>query len=254
MSHVTLLIETVPPAGLAKSVKWLVISPHSDDAALSIGGLLLKFFEKVDLYLLTLTRGPFDDAASSWTIRLIEDRLFASHLSAVHLQGDILDGRLRGGGSAPVIRHPSTEEVSDFRFVIENWLNRLMPDVVLLPLGIGGHVDHLATVESMLDLLTARLALKNVLKTFFYEDLPYSALDSEALPKRLSQLQQRGLRFAPDLINIGRHLDQKLKNIDIFSSQHPTRWHDPVRSYAMSLCGTGSESERLWKTFEERCT
>lgn len=177
-----------------------VLSPHLDDAALSLGGTLSAFAREGGRTLITTiyTAGPrvelqpermrtFGDYAR----RQQEDLLAAAHLGAdVQWLGRteriwrLHEPRLREAFHAP----PTANELHELAHVHDAVLAALAdPDALLLvPLGIGGHVDH---VEVCVAGLMAATAPENAGRIAFYED--FYAI-SERLRRRHEIVRRAG--------------------------------------------------------------
>lgn len=163
----------------------LVIAPHLDDAAFSIGGLLTRLAKDCRIHILTLfsldpysmyrvLRSDFD-----WLqeIRTAEETVVANLIGATTYQLKWEDAILRGYSnfSQPITKAEPLEEM-------EHRLWEAFPQnlaLVLCPLGLT-HVDHRLT-----RLLIDRIKVKTSQVDFpvmYYEDLPY-ACDGFQNPK-----------------------------------------------------------------------
>jgi LmbE family N-acetylglucosaminyl deacetylase len=164
-------------------VKIAVLSPHRDDAAFSLSLAIESWLKQGHAVQVIncFTRsafGPFSDAESLHP----NDR--ASYVTAVRLREDetwsrkfgkrltLLDLNLK---DAPIRLRCSLEELFTLPVnpaekavdKIRRTLEQLAPDALVVPLAIGGHLDHRTAQHAALLAPITRLA--------FYEDLPDSA-------------------------------------------------------------------------------
>ncbi|WP_432096769.1 PIG-L family deacetylase [Streptomyces sp. bgisy100] len=186
----------------------VVVSPHPDDAALALGGLLARRGGRVlDVFSVeTWTKDPYYAGRPALTSRL----LLAEEAVAARVLGT--DVELLGFVDA-ADRAPRAE-----RFFAGTALSEAFPDEepglfaelttrlaglldgaaeICAPLGVGGHVDHLACREAVIALL-ARGDLTGA-RVVFYEDQPYSVFGSaeevaQGLAARLTSLGLGALR------------------------------------------------------------
>jgi LmbE family N-acetylglucosaminyl deacetylase len=111
------------------------------------------------------------------------------------------------------------------------------PDLLLVPLGIGGHIDHMLAREAVRELSYPIM---------HYEDVPYLLYDrcknwSSTMPlhdARMHHVTKAGW-------------SAKLEAIDCYASQRevlwysPSTWRDDLTGYAMDI-GAGCLAERYW--------
>lgn len=144
-------------------ITWWILSPHPDDAVLSLGGFMLQAssrgerVEVVSIY----------DQSSANECRQHEDAGALNELGAgYHSLGlnDAPDRSASYKGYAGLLLHIVPDESVD---LVRSKLGELLPQGknhrLIVPLGIGGHIDHLNVYEAAKDLAFA-----------FYVDLPYA--------------------------------------------------------------------------------
>lgn len=188
--------------------RLLVVSPHFDDAVLSCSAaILLARHNRWIVDILTV----FSSSASAEETarRTAEDDAALAILGCSTLRSGAADAIARVGGligfekmffASPDDRAHSlaVDALAGARF--------LQPDLVLAPMGIGGHVDHEAVL---------RAALSDPLgETWLYEDRPYAAV-APLVELREHELGLCGDRPAPttnDVVDalatasfVGRH-------------------------------------------------
>lgn len=216
---------------LDKAIPNIVLSPHYDDAAFSLGATLAAAGggTLVNLFTRSAHRAlapapmlpPPELVEEVSAERGAEDAVFAARLGLRRIELGFGEPALSGlrirdeRGLAPsvaVLREPLAE-------VLRDMLGQGMPAVLYCPAGIGGHVNHLATREVVIAMLAGFGAAVRVL---FYEDLPYAsrwrvrregiAALRAALPGR--RLVRRTMRVADR--------QAKLALVNLYASQHVT--------------------------------
>jgi LmbE family N-acetylglucosaminyl deacetylase len=185
------------PSLLHGSHRVLALSPHLDDAALSIGGAIAEAADAgTDVIVGTIFTG--DAPPATFTSRIIEelnalwklgpspmasrrneDAAAVQVLGARYIHGDLPDAiyRTASDGAAvyptrrSIFSDPSPDDAiaASLTKLLSDWLDEYVPDVVLCPLAVGRHVDHVTVSRTF-----HSIALDRHLKVFLYEDLPYS--------------------------------------------------------------------------------
>lgn len=181
--HAAGLLVAAPPARVRPAAPVTVVSPHPDDAQLALGGLLATTGGLVvDVFTEeTWTRRPYYAARPALTTRLLlaEERIACQVLGVEHLLLGEVDGASRPAWAEGFFTLDSgddriaTAEPQLFAAVVDRLRAALAPaGPVLVPLAIGGHVDHLIAREATLSLV-AHGALSPE-RVAFYEDMPYT--------------------------------------------------------------------------------
>ncbi|RME88694.1 MAG: PIG-L family deacetylase [Anaerolineae bacterium] len=193
-------------------MRWIYISPHLDDAVLSCGGLIWeqrRAGTPVEIWTLTagypsaepysgLARAlhaqwGFASAREAVQARRREDRLAAQRLGAVTRHFDFLDCiyRLDGRGrhlyeDVFVPPHPEdTDLPTKITKALTPYLGR--EDVLVSPLAIGGHVDH----------VLVRRAVERLRRSvWYYADIPYLLAHPESLPTVTSDMSEERFRVS----------------------------------------------------------
>ncbi|WP_158814982.1 PIG-L deacetylase family protein [Methylocapsa sp. S129] len=185
------------PARITESHRLLAISPHLDDVALSVGGIVARMVGNgADVVVGTVfTADNPHPAVSSpvieelntlWNLgpspiafRRGEDVAAVSALGARFIHGGLLDAIYRTDRErnclyptrTDVFSGPSHKDdiFSALNKLFADWIEDFQPDSILCPLAVGRHVDHVVTSESL-----RTVALDRNLNVFLYEDFPYS--------------------------------------------------------------------------------
>lgn len=160
----------------------VVLSPHYDDAAFSLGATLAAAGSGLVANLFTrgahraLARAPVlppaELVAEVSALRLAEDRAFTERLGLQRLDLGLDEPALLGMG----IRDPRCLELSrealrgPLLAALAEW-TAARPVTLFCPAGIGGHANHLATRALVIEALPR---LSGRARVLFYEDLPYA--------------------------------------------------------------------------------
>lgn len=164
----------------------LALSPHLDDAAFSAGGALARLTrEGWEVVIATLFTASVPEPAGFalacqtdkglppevdyMALRRAEDEAAGAALGARVVHLPLREAPHRGYGSAPalfgVLRpEDRPEPVADaLRPLLAEW----SPDLILAPQAVGGHVDHVLTVQAIRLLGPASPIL-------WWQDFPYT--------------------------------------------------------------------------------
>ncbi len=249
--------------GSKKRRRWLMLSPHQDDIAVSIGGLILKSKGTAEVHILTLASRsifsvlPMLSGSSSRTskIRNLEDDIYAMSLGAKIHRGNLREQLLIAQTSA---RHtkkeamkklwlpPSPQKVARFQKVIESYIRKLKPNVLFVPLGVGDHIEHTTTNLAVLRILRKNPRMLNNVEIVFYEELPYSQRYPRAITQRLKHLEKQGIQARPRFFNITKELEEKVRGIRIYKSQAYKNFIEAAVKHSRKLKKNG-HYERLWE-------
>jgi LmbE family N-acetylglucosaminyl deacetylase len=150
--------------------------------------------------------------------------------------------------------------------LIRREIERLEPQKVYLPLGVGGHVDHQLCRQVGIDLLNVgqRWVMPGpeyAGTVVFYEDFPYALWNDF---RTLDQLGPEAFRDLPSNVSvypafadITDQIERKITGIAIYESQverlfdGDRQMGDAVRSYGAALGTLGDidgQAERYWRT------
>ena len=209
------------------------------------------------------------DAASAGDLvarRRIEDERYAYFAEASVVFLDLPDAVFRGyEGDEQLLGMPRADDVT-VSDLLRREIDRLEPQHVYLPLGVGGHVDHQLCRQAGVDMLG--LGQRWVMpgpeyagQVIFYEDFPYAwwndfrTLDQLA-PGAFDGLPSNVSLF-PTFADIGDQIERKITGISIYESQIDRLFDDKrdmakaVRAYGKSLGIAGdldAPAERYWQT------
>lgn len=250
----------------------VVISPHFDDAILSCGGLIRMLTrQRVNVTVLTIFSGhpvpPLSDAATFFhdkcglgpdaiSVREAEDDAACARLCARTARLGLPDCLYRTDqeGSPrypriPDIWHmdPDAEKdvIDDTRRGLETSPEWNAADLVLRPLGVGGHADHqIARVAAD---SASESATELAHWSLWYEDQPY------VFRERCAGWEKEiAGTLVPNLVTLDSAAwVDKIDAISYYRSQllalwtDGSSWRDQVRGYA-SMVGHPRLAERYW--------
>jgi len=220
-----------------------IISPHIDDAILSLGGLVRNITGTENgvaiQYVFSISgwanpdsiggAPQFTGPAMITEIRKKEEALVSGELGYPYEFLDFLD--------LPLRKEMETSGTNGLIGDIKNKLEKnLHPsDGCFFPLGFG-HPDHKIVKEIGLGLLDRGYEVS------FYEDLPYAAYGDYDYEERYSFLKREGLE--PVLVEID--IGQKLETLKLYASQMSEEWLTGIRNYAYCL-SNNKFYERYWQ-------
>lgn len=227
--------------------RLLLLAPHADDVAYSIGGLVARLAPVARLQLLTVFPRsawalPLDlrraGPAAVQAVRRAEDERFCAGHGMTFSALDFGDSSYHGYDEARELsEHPDADPRTPRVFeALDDWLSARAADLVIAPAAIGDHVDHRIVFE----------AARRVegIEVLFYEDIPYAAWNS--LDEIGSRLTVAGLRPLPPL-DIGDVVEAKIAAMWSYASQTSEQTIAEMLFHAERVAGGGGRrAERIW--------
>jgi LmbE family N-acetylglucosaminyl deacetylase len=266
------IIELIPPNAPPTGPHLVVIEPHMDDAALSVGGRLLKRRGQGRITILSVIRRSnftsylklkrdFIDVEEVTKLRQQESALAARLLGADHHGLDWTDGPLRFWPAERwcsetietfdaeprtfAYLFPDRSEVSRLARDLTKALNLLAPDELWIPMGLGDHVDHRTTRSACLKMLCDASSRFAGMPVSMYEDLPYAAAEGHAaqISKAFAASGTRLVRGSEDVTDV---FEEKLRAVSAFASQFKRSYIEPeLHGLASRAGGAGRLAEVL---------
>jgi len=237
-------------------VKIVVVSPHRDDAAFGLAlaiGSWIEAGHKVSV-LNCFSRSEealFSDAGSVHA----NDRM--SFVTALRGREDETWRRQYGSAlalvdlnmkDAPLRLHCAPDEVygltvnpNDKALVkIQRAIDRVNPGAVVLPLGLGGHIDHVTARQAAVGVASTALACA------FYEDMPF-AVGLEDIDEKVRELGREvkiGLApvFAGGPVDLSVATARKRRAVLCYDSQIDDAGVEKIADF----CKVYEGRERLW--------
>jgi LmbE family N-acetylglucosaminyl deacetylase len=198
--------------------------------------------------------------------RRVEDERFAYFAEASIVFLDLPDAVFRGyEGDAQLLGAPRADDTAPFDLLRQE-IDRLEPQQVYLPLGVGGHVDHQLCREVGVAMLAEgdRWVMPGPQyagTVVFYEDFPYTWWDGfrtlDALGPDAFVGLPSNVSVFPTYADIGDQIERKITGISLYESQLERLFDDKremanaVRAYGKSLGivgGLDGAAERYWRT------
>ncbi|GAA2707380.1 PIG-L deacetylase family protein [Micromonospora olivasterospora] len=236
MSTAQSLDHPVPGAlRLPRPAKVLLVSPHPDDIAWSLGGTVARVAAAgAAMSALTVfgrtSYAPGSAAhgtSAAIAVRAREDVMWATATGVRLHRGDLPDASLRGyDDDTEMGAQPEPAIVSEVADRLTPVLRAARPDLLLVPLAVRGHVDHLAA-RSAAEYVAAAEAPDCAL--LYYEDLPYAAGVDHSHTEH------------PVLVDVAGYHAQREAGVLCYPSQEP---HLILPIIAAHTSVTGGE--RLW--------
>jgi hypothetical protein len=234
----------------------IYLSPHYDDIAFSLGLVTRTLHGGTLVNLFTRSRNLPNAAIAgekAWSIdeisrmRDTEDAAFAASAGLARVNLGCEEPPVRG-------RHPKDlsgldEDKAQVRAPLRDTLMAFAaaqpaPRALFCPAAIGGHVNHLATMLTVAEMLGE---LRSHYQVYFYEDLPYASSfwrRQQGLA-RLSRTAGIGLT-ARHYLRLDDRAAEKLELVNSYVSQqrHPAR----MKRYTPAAPRPLARHEAFWET------
>jgi LmbE family N-acetylglucosaminyl deacetylase len=258
------------PVGLPHVV---VVEPHMDDAALSVGGRLLLRRGRARVTILSVVKwsnytrelmhgGAALDVQAVTELRCAEAARAASALGAAHRAMDELDAPLRfqpakSWSQGPPTRllpafkawtafAPSREEIDALAARLREQLAALDPDELWFPLGAGWNVDHGRTRDACLAVL-AGLPDGDRPRVLAYEDVPYAHRSEDQVVQIVRAIERTGCAISRVEEDVSAVFAEKLAALAAFKSQHDLAACERDVRAAAQAAGEGRLVEVAWE-------
>jgi LmbE family N-acetylglucosaminyl deacetylase len=203
-------------------------------------------------------------AGEMMAARRLEDERFAYFAEASIVFLDLPDAVFRGyEGDEELLGAPRPDDPAPYE-LLRREIERLEPQRLYLPLGIGNHVDHQLIRRVGVELLgeSRRWVMPGpdyVGRVAFYEDFPYAWWNDfnhlEDLPAGALEGLPRTVSLEPEYADVGDQVERKISGISLYASQlgrlfgGPEAMADAVRGHGAKLAALGrlpDYAERYW--------
>ncbi len=245
--------ELLPIGFSSRRRRILVIEPHMDDAALSIGATMWLRRNECEFTVLTMAGisnftsyyevdRDFFDTANVTSLRKAESALFVKHIGGHHVTLDLLEAPLRYRNDrwtldwflehrdamwTLVARSPAPGELEEWTAALSRFFTCLDAEEIWMPLGVGNHVDHQLARDACLQILSKAELIKGR-KVRFYEELPYTVYWCGHADRVVAALRNAGARMEQHRVDISETMTRKLELLSIFGSQFKIDFVKPV--------------------------
>jgi LmbE family N-acetylglucosaminyl deacetylase len=251
--------------------KLLVVSPHMDDAFLSVGGIILTWRDRKDIHVIDVfgfdpwitlhTRFRVSDIKQNeWRRR---EEQFNAALCDCQVEFWDYTGALNRGYSPWNADIDWTRDGDLYKKIKHDILNRVEKqkyEQILFPLAVGGHTDHRLIREVALSLISSLTSVKEIC---FYEDLPYATgVEHWECWQQLSDYESK-FTMSSRYVDISAQVRNKVSLLRTYSSQllfyEPysiQQYHHKEHMFTglpaidavhrQSLHRIGNYSERVW--------
>ncbi len=218
--------------------KTILVSPHSDDIAYSIGGTVLQNIFAGPLLMVTIfTRSNYSPCIKIYNseiiskIRHLEDVKFAEKIKIEFQSFDFSEPSLRGYSRRDVFANinPASDPIyTEVYDALSKSIKSSQCELIVSPMGLGNHIDH-----NIVSNICYRIANENNIRIVFYEDLHYASRLS------LNQIKVRAFSISPNIkhrkINVTSIFNDKIENIKLYKTQARRIFQTMIKSHALRL-------------------
>lgn len=258
--HVTFVLPRGKKNDTGRNLRVGVFSPHPDDAVLACGGMLSEWIlqnEEANISIINLfsnenysiKRELQKDLQVAKEVIEKEELTIGKMLGAGTINLDYYDAPLRGYESVKNIfflKEIKIQNEQDIQLVQEikqdilNCIEENQFDVIFIPIGIGGHLDHILTRIAVSEVVDASFPEKRV---FFYEDQPYVSMSVTKEDTKLKFLEGMSCRKVP--ITAGVEWKQRL--LQVYKSQLTNNQIKKVIQYSWGIQENLTPLECIWE-------
>lgn len=268
-----LVVQTGPPNNSESTA--LVISPHQDDAALSIGGTIASRRTEESHVICNvftvsgwLGKGFRPSPLPGVTkIRQSEEDLSNQILSATGLGLGLWEAEVANYYRRSVDSYPTRTgfvfaddpflrtmgERDSIHRGIDQIVRSLSPKRLYFPLGLGSHMDHVYLAKYGRDNASRLKEQYPNCDVYFFEDQPYATYDEVNVRRIVDSLCGGSLQLSPEYQNITNTFEIKVQSIAAHRSQFARLENEQrLKDYAASIAKEANMSndnlaERLWR-------
>ncbi len=264
-------VLTLPPPEKRRRV--MVIEPHMDDAALSIGGVMLQRRAECEFHLVTVAtrsvatsyRGidrDYFDVETISNLRKAESQIVARLVWGRHTPLDLVEATLRYNPQPWTLDWFRRHEQAVWEYLkhaagrgeLELWtqaiakaIDDVEPEEIWMPLGIGVHVDHQLTRHACLNILRTNPNLVEQHVIRFFQDVPYAADFPNHTAALVETLRGAGIKLEEERVDVTDVKQEKAHLLSVYLSQWKTEIIQlRVENCSKALGGPPGSSQELW--------
>jgi LmbE family N-acetylglucosaminyl deacetylase len=218
-------------------IKTLLVSPHSDDIAYSIGGTLLQNIFVRPMLITIFSRSDYSPCIKIHTpeiiskVRQLEDVKFAEKLKIEFQSFEFSEPRLRGYSREDIFvnKDPNSDPIySEVYYALSKLIKSYHLELIVAPLGLGNHIDHIIACS-----ICKRIAKENNIRIIFYEDLHYaSRLTLKRIKRKIISINPY---LQPHEINITTVFNDKIENMKLYKTQTRKIYKILIKFHALRL-------------------
>jgi LmbE family N-acetylglucosaminyl deacetylase len=265
--------EVLTPAPTGRRRRVMVIEPHMDDAALSVGGLMLQRRAECEFLLVTVAtqsvatsyRGidrDFFDMQTISNLREAESEIVARMVWGRHIPLGLVEATLRYYPQKwtrdwfqrheqavwEYLEHAAGRgELELWTSTIAKAIENLQPEEIWMPLGIGVHVDHQLTRHACLNILRTNPKLVEQCVCRFFQDVPYAANFPNHTAELVATLRGAGLKLEEERVDVADVKQDKMRLLSVYLSQWKTEVIKVrVEACSKALGGPPESFNELW--------
>lgn len=255
-----------------KRKRILVVEPHADDAALSVGGTMWLKRHQCQFIVATMasrsnftsyyyTEHDYFNVQTVMDIRRRESLLFTRMVGGTHIEVGMTDAVLRYCDTDWTLdffkKHRSSISAATSRYadqiVIEKWLAAVKQlftttetEEIWIPLG-SPHTDHQLTMNTCIRTLVENPTLASGKIIRIYQDVPYDIQFPQYTVEMKVALDKIGLGLKPETALLGDAYLQKLRLISLYGSQFKlSAMQSKIEASAKAHGSNGLAAELLW--------
>jgi len=265
--------EVLAAAPQGKRRRVMVIEPHMDDAALSVGGLMLQRRAECEFLLVTVAtrsvatsyRGRnrnFFDIETISNLRKAESEIVARMVWGRHIPLGVTEATLRYNPQNWTLDWFQRHEQAVYAYLehgagqgeLELWtatiakaIEDFEPEEIWMPLGIGVHVDHQLTRHACLNILRTNPKLVERRVCRFFQDVPYAANFPHHTAIVLEAMRNAGVKLEEERMDVTDVKQEKIRLLAVYLSQWKTdAILARVERGSTALGGPPGSSNELW--------
>jgi LmbE family N-acetylglucosaminyl deacetylase len=227
----------------------LIVSPHLDDAILSLGGYLQSNNDENNT-IITLFNTAWTaidenmDYASITSMNLKEELTVVKKIGCKHIFLGYDEALLRGYKQWNEAYSSSNDQKVFYNVVneIKSILNNNKYNEIFFPMAIGEHVDHVMVYEVAKLLLD--FCAEKYIEILFYEDLPYASYGG--VSERIQKVS-KDFDIIQHSFEITEYFEEKCNYLKIYRSQLMLQDIDRIKRYVKHMDGDNIVNERVWR-------